>query len=706
MENLFIKLFNISVTASFVALAVILVRFIMKKSPKWIICFLWGLVGLRLVVPFSIESVLSLIPSEETIPTDIMITHSPEIHSGIPFINSSINPIITEAFKPDLATSANPMQIIILIASIIWLTGIAVMLIYSAISYFVLRYKVSASIKSNNNIYYCDAVKWPFILGIIKPKIYLPSDINKNSYNYVIAHEKAHIKRLDNIWKPLAFLILSVYWYNPILWIAYILLCRDIETACDQKVIKTMETEEVKGYSTALLDYSINKRFVNACPLAFGEIGVKTRIKYILNYKKPAFWIIIVTCILAVAVAVCFLTVPKDTPKTESHLPTAENLTCFSPYQLAYSDGMYSYVPSIDTFLSYCIDNDLNLYTIDSNNLVTSLGKMEEIILNAENFDSRLTQAFWKIKFSTKGFRHDNKRAFSLKYNHKDEKNDEFYLLLEQENGDYYMAIGYYNMNPVVPRNNDKSLIRWIFKVNPSRKKNTYLQTQNSHIDGRVFYYKEPTYEYAQPEIVRYNDFEKSELEKLLKQMKKLKWVDDSTTDRINFNFDGYLYYSGYKIFFGYSQNVLFCNGYFADIKDNLLEPLKIHRKTAKENVFTKSQVYYYEKTDIYPGFYPVLSLDYLNNSFTLSASPLSSYLSIGEFKFEDDILTCKTSDSAYTYIFKKQGDNLCFDAEKSSRVNLYDTSGKGSFLPDKAVFRLRVNTETNGNIESITHYD
>ncbi len=706
MDNLFIKLFNISVTASFVVLAVILVRFLTKKAPRFITCILWGFVGLRLVMPFSIESVLSLIPSKETIPPDIMATHTPEIHSGIPVINSYINPIISETFKPDVTASANPMQIIIFVASIIWLTGIAVMLIYSVISYFYLKHKVSASVIEASNIYYCDAVKSPFILGIIKPKIYLPSDIQNDSYEYVIAHEKAHIKRLDHIWKPLAFLILSVYWYNPVLWLSYILFCRDIETACDQKVIKAMKTDEIKGYSTALLNFSVNKKAITVCPLAFGEVGVKNRIKSILNHKKPAFWIIVISAVLAVAVAVCFLTVPKDKPKTESHLPTAENLTCFSPYQLAYSDGMYSYVPSIETFLSYCLDNDLNLYTIDSNNLVTSLGKMEEITLDTENFDTRLTQDYWLTKFSTSGFRHDNKRAFSLKFDHKDERNDEFYLLLEQENGDYYMAIGYYNMNPVEPRNNDKSLIRWIFKVNPSRNENTYLQTQNSHIDGRVFYYKEPTYEYAQPEIIRYNDFEKSELEKLIKQMKKLKWVDDSTTDRINFNFDGYLYYGGYKIFFGYEQNVLYCNEYFADIRDDLLMPVKILRKTAKENVFEKSQVYYYEKTDDFTSFYPVLSLDYLNNSFTFSVSPLSSYLSIGEFEFDGNILTCKTSDNAYTYVFEKQGNNLYFNSKKSSKVNLYDTSGKGSYLPDKAFFRLRESTKTNGVTESVTIYD
>ncbi len=420
--------------------------------------------------------------------------------------------------------------------------------------------------------------------------------------------------------------------------------------------------------------------------------------------KRALSLVIIAIIIIGIFVTGFFLFRPKNNNTTVA--TKKNNTSYFQPYQLAYCDGMYSYVPSIETFLSYCLDNELNLYTIDSNNLVTNLGKMEEITLDTENFDSRLTQNYWLTKFSTKGFRHDNKRAFTLKVDNNDKTDDDIYLLLEQENGDYYMAIGYYNMNLVEPTNKDNSLIRWIFKVNHSKNKNTYLQTQNSHIDGRVFYYKEPTYEHASPEIVRYNDFEKAELEKLLKQMKKLKWVDDSLTDRISFNFDGYLFYDGYKIFFGYEQNVVFCNGYFADIKDDLLKPIKILRKTAKENVFTKSQVYYYEKSDSYGGFYPVLSLDYLNNSFTFSVSPLSSYLSIGKFELKDDILTCNTNDGAYTYVFEKQGNNLYFDSQNSSKVKLYDASGKGTILADKSLFRLRVNTETNGNIESVTHYD
>lgn len=420
--------------------------------------------------------------------------------------------------------------------------------------------------------------------------------------------------------------------------------------------------------------------------------------------KKTLSLVIIAILIVGIIVTGFLLFRPENNNTTVA--TEKSNISYFQPYQLAYNDGSYSYVPSMSTFPTYYLNENLELSTVDSNNTVTVLGKMEEITLDTENFDSRLTQDYWLTKFSTKGFRQDNKRAFTLKVENNGEKDDEVYLLLEQENGDYYMAIGYYDMNLVEPTNKDKSLIRWIFKVNPSKNKNTYLQTQNNHIDGRVFYYKEPTYEHANPEIVRYNDFEKAELEKLIKRMKKLKWVDDSLTDRISFNFDGYLFYDGYKIFFGYEQNVVFCNGYFADIKDNLLEPIKILRKTAKENIFTKSQVYYYEKTDSYGGFYPVLSLDYLNNSFTFSVSPLSSYLSIGKFELKDDVLTCKTNDGAYTYVFKKQDDSLYFDSQKSSNVRLYDKSGKGSTLADESLFRLRVNTETNGNIESITHYD
>ena len=313
MENIFLHLVNMSITAGWIALAVMILRLFLKKAPKWITVLLWGLVGLRLILPVSIESVLSLIPSAETIPPEIVYAQEPQIHSGIEVFNSAVNPVISESLAPSgELTSINPVQVLLAIATVVWIAGVAGMLVYTLISYLRLRHKVRVSMSIEKNTYICDDINTPFILGIIKPKIYLPSNLTASEQDYVLRHEKAHIKRKDHLIKPLSFLLLSVYWFNPLLWVAYILLCRDIELACDEKVIRDMGIQDRKEYSTALLNCSIPRRMISACPLAFGEVSVKQRIKSVLNYKKPAFWISIVAIILCVALSVGFLTNPVD----------------------------------------------------------------------------------------------------------------------------------------------------------------------------------------------------------------------------------------------------------------------------------------------------------------------------------------------------------------------------------------------------------
>ncbi len=312
MSEIFLKLFNLSISASYLVLAIVFLRFILKKAPKTLICIMWGLVALRLICPFSFESFLSLIPSSETVPPNILYSDKPEIHSGIYLFNSVVNPIISNSLAPSPENSVNPVQIIVFILSVIWVVGIIAMLFYAVFSYIGISKKVSESIKQEENIYICDRINTPFILGIIKPRIYLPSIMTEEDKKYVLSHEKAHIKRLDHLWKPLGFLLLTVYWFNPFLWLAYILLCRDIELACDQKVINELGAEYKKDYSNALINCSIPRKMISACPLAFGEVDVKGRIKSVLSYKKPAFWIIIVTLVLSIAVAICFLTVPKS----------------------------------------------------------------------------------------------------------------------------------------------------------------------------------------------------------------------------------------------------------------------------------------------------------------------------------------------------------------------------------------------------------
>ncbi len=310
MENIFLRFLNISITAGWIVLAVIVLRLLLKKAPKWISCLLWAVVGLRLILPFSIESIFSLIPSTNTVDPGIVYQANPSVNTGIDAVNSMVNPIISSTFAPDPINSANPLQIWTFIAAWVWVTGIVIMLIYTLISYIVLKTKVGTAVKLEGNIYQSERVTSPFILGVIKPKIYLPFKIADEDITHVVAHERAHLKRRDHLIKPIAFILLSVYWFNPLMWIAYILLCRDIELACDEKVIRTMADEEKRDYSKALLDLSVKRMSIAACPLAFGEVGVKARIKSVMNYKKPAFWIIIAALVVCVVVSVCFLTDP------------------------------------------------------------------------------------------------------------------------------------------------------------------------------------------------------------------------------------------------------------------------------------------------------------------------------------------------------------------------------------------------------------
>ena len=302
-----------SISASWLILAVLILRLVFEESPKWVNVLLWGIVAVRLICPLSFESALSLIPSSETIPLDIEMAAKPTIDSGVPAINSVVNPVLSSFAPPQhVLTSANPLQIWIPILNIIWLIGVGALLLYTAVSYWRLCRKVDTAVRYKDNIFQSENVSSPFVLGIIKPRIYLPFNMNGQDLEHVVAHEQAHIRRKDHWWKPLGFLLLTIHWFNPLMWLAYVLLCRDIEFACDEKVIKELGNEQRADYMQALVACSVNRRMIAACPLAFGEVGVKERVKSVMNYKKPAFWVIIIAVIICVGVAACFLTNPKQ----------------------------------------------------------------------------------------------------------------------------------------------------------------------------------------------------------------------------------------------------------------------------------------------------------------------------------------------------------------------------------------------------------
>ena len=312
MASVFLKLLNLSISASWLVLAVLILRLISKRSPKWVNVLLWGIVALRLVLPFSIESALSLIPSAETVsPAAVQFDPAPTITSGVSVIDNAVNPSLSEHFAAVPTASVNPLYVWAYLAGWVWLIGLGAMLLYVLVSYLRLRRRVRVSLPIQDYIYLCDAISSPFILGVVKPHIYLPSGLDEVQRQNVLAHEQAHLARRDHWWKPLGFALLAVYWFNPVLWLAYTLLCRDIELACDERVIRTMDESAVKTYSTVLLACSMPRKAVITCPLAFGEVGVKERVRNALHYKKPAFWVVAASVAVCVVVAVCFLTDPE-----------------------------------------------------------------------------------------------------------------------------------------------------------------------------------------------------------------------------------------------------------------------------------------------------------------------------------------------------------------------------------------------------------
>ena len=325
MGAVFLKLFNMAVSASWLILAVLAVRLFFKRAPKWVICLMWGLVAVRLICPFSVESKMSLLPSGETIPQNIAMERKPQIESGLKVIDEAVNPVIEYNFSPQISDSVNPLQVIQFVSGIIWILGVAGMLVYMLICFILLKRKVRASVGISEGVRECDEVGTPFILGVIRPVIYVPSGMDGKTLELVTAHEKAHIARGDHWWKPFGFALLSVYWFNPLCWLAYILLCKDIEAACDEKVIRDKTEDYKAAYSQALLDLNTRGRLVAACPLAFGENSVKGRIKGVLNYKKPAIWVMAIAMVVCGIVAVCFLTDPMTKTESESELTADEN---------------------------------------------------------------------------------------------------------------------------------------------------------------------------------------------------------------------------------------------------------------------------------------------------------------------------------------------------------------------------------------------
>ena len=450
MEAVFLKLVNMSITASWLVLAVIAVRLVFRKIPKWILCLLWGLVALRLIFPFSIESVLSLIPSAEPLPQEIIYTAHPEIQSGVAIIDEAVNPILESSLAPaSPVVSANPTQIWSFILSQVWLLGLVLMILYAFVSYLLLKRKVATAIPIEKGIKQSEFVDSPFVLGILRPVIYLPFAMEEGDMAYVIAHERAHIRRHDHWWKPVGFLLLGIYWFNPVMWAAYILLCRDIEAACDEKVIKDMEKDDRRAYSTALLNCSIHRRRITACPLAFGEVGVKDRVRSVMNYKKPAFWIILIAVILSVILGVCFLT---DPPAKNTTLMGAEYSIRATPYSAFFSNE-----EPIDTPLMYCITADYHLYSKqEEGDAWTYHGMLEPYALSNEELSRYMPLDEKREKTDIRKVTD----AYILRV-----ENDNFYLVFQTHNGKTYLAYGWEDVEERDDGASDDTQLRRLYQL-------------------------------------------------------------------------------------------------------------------------------------------------------------------------------------------------------------------------------------------------
>ena len=360
MSELFLKIIVMSISASWLVLAVLILRLVLKKAPKWMNVLLWGIVAVRLICPFTIESPVSMIPDSvgsgkfvsewmDDYVGNVDIHHSDSVYydaaigAGREPISDGEGGYYVVTKHDQLGEPATIKNTVVPVLSVMWVAGITVLAFYTVISFWRLRRKVNEAVIFRENIYLSENVCSPFVLGIIKPKIYLPFKMDDQNLEHIIAHEKAHIRRKDHWWKPFGFLLLTLHWFNPLMWIAYVLLCRDIELACDEKVIRQMDLDGKKRYSTALLECNAQRRLVTICPLAFGEVGVKERVKNVLNYKKPAFWLIVVAIIACGVVTVCFATNPKQELPQEQRI---DELRSKYPeyFDLITSKGLEVYV--------------------------------------------------------------------------------------------------------------------------------------------------------------------------------------------------------------------------------------------------------------------------------------------------------------------------------------------------------------------------
>ncbi|MBE5892738.1 MAG: hypothetical protein E7286_05080 [Lachnospiraceae bacterium] len=695
MISLFIKIVNMSISAGWIVLVVLFLRVLLKKAPKWVNPLLWGIVGLRLIMPFPLLSIVSLIPSAETISPQIMYETKPEIHTGISALNTVVNPVISQSFAPNPGDSANPLQIWIPIFAIIWLIGMAVLLIYMIVSYSVLRKSMKTAVlykgerKSENGrdgvrIYLSDKTSFPFVLGFFRPVIYLPFSIKEKDIKYVLAHERAHIARKDHFFKPLSFLLLSVYWFHPLLWLAYLMLGKDMEFACDEHVIGRLPREELADYSQALLSCSIGLRKISVCPLAFGEVSVKDRVKNVLNYKKPAFWLVVAAVAALGVLAVCFLTDPvnvffsnKVRENTDGKQMTLEDVHALSQKgeALSWTDfeaynyvetgsGLYIRVYKIDELFSLWVSSKsmkaeeplfaVYLKAEDGQNTQVDIrtGDVEAYIQEHQGNCILKTFPYAIVSIEVLGSPDAVVKMAELSRK----------IEMERVVTDYTEVVGV--------------LVHNVEELDGFWEKMQKELTFNKLVAKPAFYryakeMLEAAAELENPVIIMYfphgnliNEYSVETVQRYDEELTIL--IERADRKDKNVSLDGCL--MALQINEDSIQDVTTFN-------------IQVDTRTKLDGMIGDSEVIAaYTYKDLKGVSTPTVTL-YEDGEFTFFFSVISSYFGYGSYQMEEDKLTLRTNDGRFLYTFTIVEDTLVFDGENSSEALWF------SNITDGAVF-------------------
>lgn len=705
MNAFFLELLNMSLVASLLIVAVIILRLVFKKAPKAIICVLWALVGLRLVCPFSFESKLSLVPESELV---TYISEQSENSDAVKDFEKVTRSVVSYDAPDGSVVVATKESVkfdyagfLIDALPFVWIGGMALMALSSIISYIRLRRQMLICVKKDDNIWLCDGIKSPFILGIIKPKIYVPSHLNEEEQRVVVAHEQAHIKRLDHLFKPLGFLILTIHWFNPLVWVAYALLCRDIESACDERVVKKMSGEDKKLYSSTLLSCSAPRHMLTACPVAFGEVSVKGRVKSVLSYKKPAFWICIAAVLACAVVAVLFMTNPVK--KQTSGFETPEELISQA-----------------------ILNNNENIYTKDN-----FLSESHYVFGTEELGGNKTTYYLWAacIEYScengelTEGLGGVGPKAVTVK-----EMPDSTFELVEywepEDGEDYGDSIKEkfpdYLINRVLYGTSQDCVLD---DVKEAAYEHFGIEKPDADVGeyprfaGKILEVYEDYYLVAplEDEIIMGQSIEKICVYK----------IKDSDAEFIKGDVISVCYYNLLEDSlppFIYAKSISLCSKIFWRIEPQIVEYYRVYEGEdmsvygsidVAESMLENIEVYrYVSETPVPPenipedvtysyndGFAPYLCLDYNTGYATFAYSYNSSI--VGIFDLKDGMLTINgfTYGDYYPFVNNQDGDvfvfnsepqGFVFDKESSDYLDIYQFESDGKNydgLPDKAVF-------------------